>query len=83
MKIALAALGVFLIALTQAYEGAKSVNQEEYKLLNQGVAKKIWANSLVLLLFNEILKALLYEISKFFLVLQIVPTKSKFLFCTN
>lgn len=33
MKIALAALGVFLIALTQAYEGAKSVNQEEYKLL--------------------------------------------------
>lgn len=33
MKIALAALGVFLIALTQAYEGAKSVDQEEYKLL--------------------------------------------------
>jgi NitT/TauT family transport system permease protein len=33
MKIALAALGVFLIALTQAYEGAKSINQEEYKLL--------------------------------------------------
>lgn len=33
MKIALAALGVFLIALTQAYEGAKSVNHEEYKLL--------------------------------------------------
>lgn len=33
MKVALAALGVFLIALTQAYEGAKSVHHEEYNLL--------------------------------------------------
>jgi len=33
MKIALAAFGVFLISLTQAYEGAKSIDEEEYKLL--------------------------------------------------
>ncbi len=33
MKIALAAFGVFLIALTQAYEGAKSIDGEQYKLL--------------------------------------------------
>jgi NitT/TauT family transport system permease protein len=33
MKIALAAFGVFLVALTQAYEGAKSVDHEEYKLM--------------------------------------------------
>ena len=33
MKIALAAFGTFLIALAQSYEGAKSVDEEEYKLL--------------------------------------------------
>lgn len=33
MKIALAALGTFLVALAQAYEGAKSVDVEEYGLL--------------------------------------------------
>ncbi len=33
MKIALAAFGTFLIALTQSYEGAKSVNEQEYRLL--------------------------------------------------
>lgn len=33
MKIALAAFGTFLIALTQSYEGAKSVDEQEYKLL--------------------------------------------------
>ena len=33
MKIALAALGTFLVALTQAYEGAKSVDVEEFRLL--------------------------------------------------
>lgn len=33
MKVALAALAVFLVALSQAYEGAKSVDEEEYKLL--------------------------------------------------
>ncbi len=33
MKIALAAFGTFLIALTQSYEGAKSVDEQEYRLL--------------------------------------------------
>jgi NitT/TauT family transport system permease protein len=33
MKIALAAIGVFLVALTQAYEGARSVDVEEFRLL--------------------------------------------------
>ena len=33
MKIALAAFSVFLISLTQSYQGAKNVNKEEYKLL--------------------------------------------------
>lgn len=33
MKVALAAFAVFLVALAQAYEGAKSVDEEEYRLL--------------------------------------------------
>lgn len=33
MKVALAAFAVFLIALTQSYEGARSVDEAEYKLL--------------------------------------------------
>lgn len=33
MKVALAAFAVFLVALAQAYEGAKSVDEAEYKLL--------------------------------------------------
>lgn len=33
MKIAMAALGTFLVALTQAYEGAKSIDIEEYRLM--------------------------------------------------
>jgi NitT/TauT family transport system permease protein len=33
MKIALAAFAVFLVALAQAYEGAKSIDEAEYKLL--------------------------------------------------
>ncbi len=33
MKIAMATLGAFLVALTQAYEGAKSVDIEEFRLL--------------------------------------------------
>ena len=33
MKIAMAAFGAFLITLTQAYEGANSVDLEEYRLL--------------------------------------------------
>ena len=33
MKIALATFGVFLISLTQAYEGANNINLEEYRLL--------------------------------------------------
>lgn len=33
MKIAVAALGTFLVALTQAYEGAKSVAIDEYRLM--------------------------------------------------
>ncbi|HWQ60250.1 MAG TPA: ABC transporter permease [Candidatus Fimivivens sp.] len=33
MKIAMAALGTFLVALTQAYEGAKNVDIEEFRLL--------------------------------------------------
>jgi len=33
MKVAMAALGTFLVALTQAYEGAKSIDVEEFRLL--------------------------------------------------
>lgn len=33
MKVALAAFAVFLVALTQAYSGAKSIDEAEYKLL--------------------------------------------------
>lgn len=33
MKVALAAFAVFLVALAQAYEGAKNVDEAEYKLL--------------------------------------------------
>jgi len=33
MKIAMAAFGAFLISLTQSYEGANSINLEEYRLL--------------------------------------------------
>lgn len=33
MKIAMATLGAFLVALTQAYEGAKSIDVEEFRLL--------------------------------------------------
>jgi NitT/TauT family transport system permease protein len=33
MKIAMAAFGAFLISLTQAYEGANSIDLEEYRLL--------------------------------------------------
>jgi NitT/TauT family transport system permease protein len=33
MKVALASFAVFLVALAQAYEGAKSVDEAEYKLL--------------------------------------------------
>lgn len=33
MKVALAAFAVFLVALAQAYEGAKSVDEAEYRLL--------------------------------------------------
>ncbi|MFZ5806817.1 MAG: ABC transporter permease [Verrucomicrobiota bacterium] len=33
MKIAMAALGTFLVALAQAYEGAKSIDIEEFRLL--------------------------------------------------
>ncbi len=33
MKIALSAFGVFLISLTQAYEGANSIDLEEYRLM--------------------------------------------------
>lgn len=33
MKVALAAFAVFLVALTQAYEGAKSIDEAEYRLL--------------------------------------------------
>lgn len=33
MKVAMAALGTFLVALAQAYEGAKSIDAEEFRLL--------------------------------------------------
>ncbi len=33
MKVVLAAFGVFLVSLTQAYEGAQNVNPDEYKLM--------------------------------------------------
>lgn len=48
MKIALSAFGVFLVALTQAYDGARSIPEDEFKLMKvYGATRKQLLNKVI------------------------------------